>query len=188
MNLAFRTNDNLQSDWCQFRQLVCLPQSSQNPIQPRSEGLLCPGIVRRRSAGHKARQPGLFHKVADGKPLTYRFWCVLLSPWVEDGNLLRYQQCRQGYILRNNEVAGDGMCGDVPVSDVGPAVHPDGAHQRVTWRSQQPLVRHQNGLDAQPFSGTEHQLLNISWRCIGINPDSQLDPLPLEVCPTIIGW
>jgi hypothetical protein len=97
---------------------------------------------------------------------------VFLAAWIEDSNPARHQQRRQRYILRNDEVAGDGMRGDVLVGDIGSAVNPDGAHERIARRCLEPLVGDQNGLDVQPFGRSEHELLHVPRGSVCVDPDS----------------
>ena len=65
------------------------------------------------------------------------------------------------------------MSRDVLVGDVGAAIDPDGAHQRIAWRGLEPLVRDQHHFDRQPFGRAEYQFLYILRRRVCINPNFQ---------------
>src|SRR5678815_3415193 len=66
------------------------------------------------------------------------------------------------------------MVGDVPVGDVGAAVHPHGADPRVAGWYLEPLIGDQHGLDPQSFGRAKHQVLHLSWCRVRIDPDLQV--------------
>lgn len=126
-------------------------QAREHAVQRGRERLLGTGIERRRPASDDPCKARLLHEVAHREPLADGLGCVFLAAWIKHSDLGWHQQRRQGYVLRHYEVAGRGMRRYVLVSDVGSAVYPYRADERIARGCLEPLVRDKDGLDVQPL-------------------------------------
>jgi hypothetical protein len=69
---------------------------------------------------------------------------------------------------------------DVLVGHIRSTVYPHRLDERISGRSIEALIRHQDRLDPKAFGGTEDKLLDIARRRIRIYPD--LQSLSLSQC------
>jgi hypothetical protein len=99
---------------------------------------------------------------------------MFVAPGVQNDDLPRHQEAGQWNVLSDDEIAGFGMLGDVPVGHIGPAIHADSGDERVSRRRLEPLVCHQDGYHLDPLRRPEDQLLHVARRRIRVYPDFQV--------------